>query len=195
MSRTNPNVYIIAGPNGAGKTTFATEFLPQYAKCKNFVNADLIASGLAPFSPESAAIKAGRILLEQLRSLSEQKADFAFESTLSGTAYVPFLKKLKSKGYVIHIFYLWVPKVGLSLARIKERVAKGGHDVPSQDVKRRFNKSFEKFLHLYRPLADYWSIIDNASVTTQIIVRGMGDQLEIIDEDLYGSIVKRKGSK
>ena len=128
LSRTNPNVYIIAGPNGAGKTTFATEFLPQYAKCKNFVNADLIAFGLAPFSPESAAIKAGRILLEQLRSLSEQKADFAFESTLSGTAYVPFLKKLKSKGYVIHIFYLWVPKVGLSLARIKERVAKGGHE-------------------------------------------------------------------
>lgn len=195
MSKTNPNVYVIAGPNGAGKTTFAVEFLPQYAKCKNFVNADLIASGLAPFSPESAAIKAGRILLEQLRRLSGQRVDFAFESTLSGTAYVPFLKKLKSAGYVIYIFYLWVPTVDLSVARIKERVAKGGHDVPAQDVKRRFTKSFENFLHLYRPLADYWSIIDNAAVTPQIIVRGMGDQLEIIDENLYGFIFKRKGSK
>ena len=125
MNKTNPNVYIIAGPNGAGKTTFAKQFLPSYAKCKNFVNADLIASGLAPFSPESAVIKAGRILLEQVHHLAEQRADFAFESILSGTAYVSFLKKLKSKGYIIHIFYLWVPKVNLSLARIKERVAKG----------------------------------------------------------------------
>ncbi|MBL8012373.1 MAG: zeta toxin family protein [Candidatus Omnitrophica bacterium] len=151
MSKTNPNVYIIAGPNGADKTTFAKQFLPLYAKCKNFVNADLIASGLAPFSPESAAIKAGRILLEQVRHLAEQKADFAFESTLSGTAYVSFLKKLKTKGYVIHIFYLWVPKVELSLARIKERVAKGGHNVPAQDVKRRFAKSFDNFIQLYKP--------------------------------------------
>ena len=130
MSKTNPNVYIIAGPNGAGKTTFARQFLPLYAKCKNFVNADLIAQGLAPFSPETMGIKAGRILLEQIHHLAEQKSDFAFESTLSGTAYVSFLQKLKSKGYVIHIFYLWVPKVELSLARIKERVAKGGHNVP-----------------------------------------------------------------
>src|SRR3989338_9129736 len=126
----NPNVYIIAGPNGAGKTTFARQFLPLYAKCKNFVNADLIAQGLAPFSPESAAIKAGRILVEQIYHLADQKKDFAFESTLSGTAYVSFLEKLKSEGYVIYIFYLWVPKVELSLARIKKRVANGGHNVP-----------------------------------------------------------------
>jgi predicted ABC-type ATPase len=194
MNKIDPNVYVIAGPNGAGKTTFAKQFLPLYAKCKNFVNADLIASGLAPFSPETAAIKAGRILLEQVRHLAEQKADFAFESTLSGTAYISFLKKLRSQGYVIHIFYLWVPKVELSLARIKERVAKGGHNVPTQDVKRRFAKSFDNFIHLYKPLANYWSIIDNAETEPQVIVRGMGQEIDIIDEILYESILKRKAS-
>ena len=194
MSKNNPNVYIIAGPNGAGKTTFARQFLPLYAKCKNFVNADLIALGLAPFSPETMGIKAGRILLEQIHHLAEQKSDFAFESTLSGTAYVSFLKKLKSKGYAIHIFYLWVPKVELSLARIKELVAKGGHNVPAQDVKRRFAKSFNNFQHLYKPLADYWSIIENAAIAPQLIARGIGNKVEIIDHDLYESISKRKGS-
>ena len=73
----NKNVYIIAGSNGSGKTTFAKKFLPDYAKCQNFVNADLIAQGLSPFSPRTAAIKAGRLVLEQIRSLAEKNVDFA----------------------------------------------------------------------------------------------------------------------
>ena len=84
MSRKRaPNLYIIAGPNGAGKTTFAKEFLPHYAQCQNFVNADLIAGGLSPFSPEAAAMRAGRLLLEQIRLLASKRSDFGFETTLS----------------------------------------------------------------------------------------------------------------
>jgi len=73
------NVYIIAGPNGAGKTTFAPEFLPKYADCRNFINADLIAAGMSPFSPESAAIRAGRLMLEEIEiALNKgQKGSFA----------------------------------------------------------------------------------------------------------------------
>jgi len=135
-----------------------------------------------------------RILLEQIHHLADQRKSFAFESTLSGTAYVSFLKKLKSQGYIVYIFYLWVPKVELSLARIKERVAKGGHNVPVQDVRRRFTKSFNNFQHLYKPLADYWSIINNAETVPQMVVRGVGDKIEVIDNDLYESIFKRKDS-
>ena len=54
-----PTVYLIAGPNGAGKTTFATEFLPGFVSCREFLNADLIAAGLSPFAPETQAIRAG----------------------------------------------------------------------------------------------------------------------------------------
>ena len=94
------NVYIIAGPNGSGKTTFANKFLPYYAKCSNFVNADLIAKGLSPFVPRTAAIKAGRLVLEQIRSLADKNVDFAFETTLSGKSYLRFIAELKKKNPV-----------------------------------------------------------------------------------------------
>ncbi|MBF0388078.1 MAG: zeta toxin family protein [Candidatus Omnitrophica bacterium] len=121
-----PNHYIIAGPNGSGKTTFAREFLPKYAKCNNFINADLIAQGLSPFSPQTSAIHAGRIVLKQIHDFSERRIDFGFETTLSGKTYLSLLKLLLSKGYFVRLFFLWVPDADLSLARIKERVSLGG---------------------------------------------------------------------
>ena len=120
MEKKNPQLYIIAGPNGAGKTTFAKKFLPQYASCKNFINADLIADGLSPFFPRSAAIKAGKLLLGEIHNLAEKKLDFAFETTLSGKTHASFLREQKAKGYSIHLFFLWIPSVEL---------ASGGHDV------------------------------------------------------------------
>ena len=188
-----PNVYVIAGPNGAGKTTFARQFLPLYAKCKNFVNADLIAQGLAPFSPESAGIKAGRILLEQVHALANQKVEFAFESTLSGKTYISFLKGLKSHGYTIHIFFLWIPDVNLALARIKERVAQGGHNVPAKDVRRRFQKSIYNFANHYRLLVDHWNIMDNSLVPPSLIAKGERDKIQVINTALYESVFKIKG--
>jgi len=101
-SRRKPNLYIIAGPNGVGKTTFAREFLPYYVECLEFVNADLIAGGLSPFMPERAAIQAGRIVLEQIHVLGQQRRNFGFESTLSGKAYVKLLRDLKRDGYAVH---------------------------------------------------------------------------------------------
>jgi predicted ABC-type ATPase len=101
-------LYIIAGPNGAGKTTFAREFLPNHANCTNFVNADLIAQGMAPFSPETAAIRAGRTMLQEIHSLAERRVSFAFETTLSGRSYLGLLRKLKSKGSDFHVFFLWL---------------------------------------------------------------------------------------
>ncbi len=87
-----PTLYIIAGPNGSGKTTFAKEFLLYYAKCSNFVNADLIALGLSPFSPGSVNIKAGKLLLKEIDQFMAHNVDFAFETTLSGKAYVSLFK-------------------------------------------------------------------------------------------------------
>ena len=99
------NVYIIAGPNGSGKTTFATMFLPDYVNCPNFVNADLIAKGLAPFEPRSAAIKAGKLVLQQIQEFSARGIDFAFETTLSGMSYVKLLADLKARDMVCIFFF------------------------------------------------------------------------------------------
>src|SRR5205823_14504610 len=94
-----PTVYVIAGPNGAGKTTFATEFLPAFVQCREFVNADLIAAGLSPFAPETQAMRAGRLLLARIEELSAARQDFGFETTLAGLSYVKMLKELKGTGF------------------------------------------------------------------------------------------------
>ncbi len=184
------NVYIIAGPNGSGKTTFARKFLPEYAECPNFVNADLIAQGLSPFSPRSAAIKAGRLVLAQIHEFAEKGVDFGFETTLSGKSYVSLFKKLKEKGYKLHLFFLWIPGPQLAIERIKERVSEGGHDVPVQDVRRRFGRSIVNFFRLYQPLLDSWIVFNNAGIVPALIAKSKYAKLTIFDEQLFDKIVK-----
>jgi predicted ABC-type ATPase len=189
----NRSVYIIAGPNGAGKTTFAVKFLPEYARCQNFVNADLIAQGLSPFAPRTAAIKAGRLVLQQIHLLANKGLDFAFETTLSGKLYVNLFKFLRQRGYRIHIFFLWIPNANLAVSRIRNRVAQGGHDVPTQDVLRRFNRSISNFFKLYQSLADSWMLFDNAAVTPILIAERKNGKLRIVDPNSYNTIAKGFG--
>jgi len=189
----NRNVYIIAGPNGSGKTTFAKTFLPEYAKCDRFINADLIAAGLSPFSPQQVAIKSGKLVLEQIKEYSENGVDFGFETTLSGVTYLKYFKMLKEKGYKIHIYFLWIPGVQLAVARVKDRVAQGGHNVPVQDVKRRFGRSMKKFFVNYRLLADQWMLFNNSQPKPRIIARKQNAYIDVIDKSLFEEITKKIG--
>jgi predicted ABC-type ATPase len=184
-----PNLYIIAGPNGAGKTTFARKFLPDYAKCLEFVNVDLIASGLSPFDPERAALKAGRIMLEQIHSLVERGVDFGFETTLSGKTYVKVLEEVNKRGYLIHIFFLWISDVELALERIRLRVRNGGHHIPEDVVRRRFIRSLPNFLRIYKPLANSWVIFDNSGDIPRMIAIEESGKIEILDRDLFNILI------
>jgi predicted ABC-type ATPase/predicted DNA-binding transcriptional regulator len=186
----NKNIYIIAGSNGSGKTTFARKFLPDYARCRHFVNSDLIARGLSPFSPQIAAMKAGRLVLEQINDLARKNLDFAFETTLSGKSYITRLRNLKTNGYFLHLFFLWIPSVELAMARIKDRVADGGHDVPVQDVRRRFTRGICNLFNFYKPLLDSWILLNNSSITPDLIAKEKGNKLTIIDNDLFAKISK-----
>ena len=170
--RRSPRCIIIAGPNGAGKTTFAQEFLPKYARVVHFVNADLIAGGLSPLRPEAAAITAGRLLLKELERLAARRVDFAFESTLSGLAYISRLRRWKKTGYRIEIIYLTLPSLGIALRRIASRVQQGGHGIPKADVVRRFGRSWENFKRIYQPIADAWMIYDNSGDKPILINEG-----------------------
>ena len=185
-----PQVYIIAGPNGSGKTTFATEFLPNYADCPTFINADTIARGLSGFSPDAVALKAGRVLLEQIASYAARRINFAFETTLSGTSYLLRLKNMREKGYVIHLFFLWIPDVRLSLARIASRVKMGGHDINEKVVRRRFHKGIENFFKRYRAVVDSWMLFDNSGDMPQPIAEERLGELKIFDRMLYDKILK-----
>lgn len=167
-----PRCLIVAGPNGAGKTTFAREYLPNDVRVLNFVNADLIARGLSPLKPELAAIAAGRLVLKEIARLVEQRADFAFESTLSGLGYLSRLRDMRQSGYHIEIIYLKIVSPRLAVNRIKSRVRQGGHDVPRADVRRRFARSWQNFENHYRPLADAWAIYDNSTRPPKLIGTG-----------------------
>ncbi len=185
-----PQVYIIAGPNGSGKTTFATEFLPNYADCPAFINADTIARGLSGFSPDAVALKAGRILLEQIEAYAAQRVDFAFETTLSGTSYLLRLRELKMKGYLIHLFFLWIPDVRLSLARVASRIKMGGHGITEKVMRRRFNKGIENFFKRYRTIIDSWMLFDNSGSVPHLIAEEKSGKTEIYDRRLYDKILK-----
>jgi len=136
-----PQAVVIAGPNGAGKTSAAPDLLQDAVGIDAFVNADVIAQGLAAFSPESAAFVAGRIMLRRIEELARAREDFAFESTLAGRSAHRLLTGLVGVGYDVHIFYLWLPSPDLAVARVRRRVETGGHDVPEPVIRRRFWKS------------------------------------------------------
>jgi predicted ABC-type ATPase len=161
-NRKRPRCIIIAGPNGAGKTTFARHFLPEYAGVIHFVNADLLAAGLSPLHPQLAAVASGRLLLAELDRLAEAKADFAFESTLSGLTYLGRIKKWRAAGYRVEIIFLKLDSVQLALRRISARVRQGGHPVPATDVSRRFARGWHNFLTIYKLQADAWMVYDNS---------------------------------
>lgn len=168
----SPRCIIIAGPNGAGKTTFAREFLPKDAGVIHFVNADLIAGGLSPLRPELAALAGGRLFLAELDRLAQARVDFAFESTLSGLAYLRRLRHWKAAGYRIEVIFLRLPSPRLALRRIASRVRQGGHDVPRADVVRRFARSWTHFHSHYLPLADVWTVYDNSGARPVLIEQG-----------------------
>ncbi|MGB6489774.1 MAG: AAA family ATPase [Steroidobacteraceae bacterium] len=160
---------MIAGPNGAGKTTFARRYLPEDAGVVHFVNADLIAGGLSPLDPRLAAVRAGRLVLQEIDRLAAERAHFAFETTLSGVGYARRILAWKRAGYRVEMVYLKLKSSRLAVRRIAARVREGGHDVPRADVVRRFVRGWANFEHVYRPLADAWAVYDNSGREPQLL--------------------------
>ena len=162
-------VIIIAGPNGAGKTTFAREFLPNEAGCPVFVNADLIAAGLAPFAPESAAIQAGRLMLQELRRHFAARESFAFETTLSGRGYLRLIDQWQAAGYRVKLIFLQLDSAEEAIARVAQRVKQGGHDIPEPVIRRRYVAGRQYLNKLYAPKVDAWALYDNAGTAPVLL--------------------------
>lgn len=157
----SPSVVVLSGPNGAGKSTAAPRLLHESLQITEFVNADVIARGLSGFAPERAAVRAGRIMLERLNELACEQVSFAFETTLAGRAFAPWLETLLSQGYSMRLFYLWVSSPEFAIARVSERVRKGGHSIPAETIRRRYFAGLRNLFELYIPLAADWQVVDN----------------------------------
>ena len=166
-------IIIIAGPNGAGKTTFANEFLPNEADCLNFVNADLIAAGISPYSPSSVAFKAGRMMLQEIDGYIANKESFAFETTLSSRHYAVRIPEWQNEGYKVVLVFLKLDSVDTAIARVEQRVLDGGHNIPEDVIRRRYQSGFQNFRNLYCPIVDEWRLYDNSDLSPVLLDEGV----------------------
>jgi len=165
-------IIIIAGPNGAGKTTFAQEFLPVDAGLPTFINADLIAAELSPSDPGAAAIRAGRMMLAEIDHHAAAGKSFAFETTLSGHTYLRRIERWRAAGYTVELIFLSLNSSEDAIARVAMRVRQGGHSVPADVIRRRFNSGMRNFLEVYRDRVDYWQWFDNSDTEPQLLEEG-----------------------
>jgi predicted ABC-type ATPase len=189
------NRHVIAGPNGAGKTTFAADFLPEFVRGREFLNADMIAAGLSPFFPEKQNVRAGRLLLERIEELASAGENFSFETTLAGVTYVKRVERMKKAGYRVVIFFLWLPSADVAAARVATRVRQGGHPIPEQDIRRRYNAGLRNLFHRYLPLADTWWIYDGSKLPPQVVAYKEGRKLVTTQARLYRLITRAAKGK
>ena len=190
-----PTAYLIAGPNGAGKTTFASTFLPDFVDCSEFLNADLIAAGLAPFAPETQNLRAGRLMLQRIEELTRVSADFGFETTLAGRAYARLIQRLTATGYRVKLFFLWLPSADLAVARVANRVRQGGHSIPEDVIRRRFKLGISNLFSLYMTLVDDWWLYDASRLPPQRIALRQDSQLQVLQPKLYSDIRETMGKE
>ena len=195
MTEASPNVIVVAGPNGAGKSTAAPSLLQDLLDVTEFVNADVIAQGLAAFDPDSVAFEAGAIMHARLRSLASKRRDFAFETTLASRSLAPWLRELVASHYSFHLLFLWLPSADFAVARVADRVRLGGHNVPEDTIRRRYRRGLRDFFQLYQPLATTWRVYDNAHESgIRLIAAGAGTTVTRIgDEETWKHLQKEYG--
>lgn len=191
-----PKLYIIAGCNGAGKTEASNTVLPEMLQCQQFVNADEIAKGLSPFNPESVALEAGRIMLRRMDELLEKQADFAFETTLATRSYAKFIEEAQLKGYFVVLLFFWLPSPEHAMERVALRVKKGGHNIPEDVIRRRYENGLKNLMNIYLSLCDSWYIYDNSSTKNKALVAsGRRDLTQNIENQNVFSKIKYYGNR
>ncbi len=185
------NLYIIAGCNGAGKTTASFTILPEILNCKEFVNADEIARGLSPFQPEKVAIEAARIMLNRVNELLNGSNNFALETTLATKSYTHKIATAQHNNFKVILLFFWLKDVHLAIERVRIRVTEGGHNIPTDVIKRRHASGIKNLFELYLPIVDEAMIFENTERTPTLIAEKNGDGVfSIIDEKKFNRLKK-----
>lgn len=179
----NKKLFIIAGANGSGKTTLAKELLPEYGLI--FINADEIARNINPHDIHSVRVSAGKEVFKKLDECLNSGISFAIETTLSGNFLIKYIKKAKELGYQTTIIYVFLDTPQFNIKRVKVRVKNGGHDIPDEDVIRRYYRSKNNFWFKYKDLVDIWEVYYNGMSIYELVMKYRNSDIEILDELLY----------
>jgi len=177
-------LHIIAGANGSGKTTFARHF--SALNDLYFINADEIAKELDSTDVSRHKVKAGRIFFEELHTWLEGEDSFVIETTLSGKYLLKYIRKAKGKGFRVSLVYLFLETPDANVLRVANRVLNGGHDVPTDDIIRRYYRSKNLFWYRYKDQVDDWIIYYNSNEAFEEIA----DQTTIYDDEKYQEFLK-----
>ena len=184
-----PRLYIISGCNGAGKTTASYSLLPEMLDCKEFVNSDEFAKSLSPFDPSKASIQASRYMLLKIRYLLKRQEDFAVETTLATRTLLKIVKSAQAAGYTVTLLYFWLNSPELAIERVRARVEAGGHNIPEETIRRRYNTGIYYFFNLYSPACERWILADNSQIPFRVIAEGSKDEvISIKDEETFDKI-------
>lgn len=175
---------IVGGPNGAGKTTFALEYLVSTEQSL-YLSADAIAKGLAPDQPHTARIEAGREFIRRLNAGLTGDRTLIVESTLSGRSLRRVFTTADGAGFQTSIVMIYLDSDDMCVARVRHRVRKGGHDVPSVDIRRRYSRSLKNFWNDYRFLADQWMLVYNAEAGFMDVAGGVAATFTVHDDSLF----------
>ena len=195
------NLYVISGCNGAGKTTASFTILPEILECREFVNADEIAKGLSPFQPENVAFEAGRIMLHRINELLNSNKNFSFETTLATKSYKNKIIEAKEKGYNLILLFFWLESYELAIERVKTRVLEGGHNIPSDVIKRRYFNGINNLFKIYLELVDQVLIFDNSEGNHILIAeKSFSENVVIVEQEKFNLLLnyyeqRRKNSK
>lgn len=179
---------VIAGPNGAGKTTFARDYLQEYPA--DFLSADDLALKISPDRPDLAKIEAGRQFSKKLQESFQSGKSVVIESTLAGRSMQRILGQARKAGYGITIAFIFLDSAQACVNRVRERVQKGGHDVPESDVLRRFDRSKDNFWNIYKDEADLWFLFYNSDAMFPMVALGEKNRYSVTDEEAFGTFLE-----
>jgi predicted ABC-type ATPase len=186
----DPSILILAGPNGAGKTTLSNTLLVRLSVTE-FVNADEIAQQLSPGAPEHVAIEAGRRMLERMNELVQERKSFAFETTLAARIYHRWLRDRLADWYQIHMRFCWLPSAEMAEERVARRVARGGHDIPEDVIRRRYGFGLRNLFSLYLPHATTWEIRDMSVLPSLFIASAQPGEVKVLARESWHAIVRQ----
>lgn len=185
-----PELYIIAGPNGAGKTTAAKTILPDLLHCNIFLNADEIAAELNPGNVEAAALRAARMMLEQVDNCLAEKVTFSIETTLATRSYLQLVKKAQLQGYEVVLLFFSLPSAEMARQRVALRVSKGGHNIPSEVIERRFVLGIRNLFEFIE-IVDRWPVYKNTETPPEKIAEGEKEgSIKILNLDVWKKLKK-----